>query len=110
MDNASVHSAATTQLRDRLAYTEVRFFPKNSTSKTQPLDAGIIQQATKEASKQENTYGEDVVLKTKEKDLEMQAPPVASSAAVANVIEQIMVYGMARRGMARGGMSRAEQL
>ena len=28
MDNASVHSAATTELRDKLAYTEVRFFPK----------------------------------------------------------------------------------
>ena len=43
MDNASVHSAATVELRDKLANTEIRFFPKNSTSKIQPLDAGIIQ-------------------------------------------------------------------
>ena len=59
----------------------------------------LMQQAIEEASKHENKCGEDVVSETKDEDLEVQAPPVASSAAVTKATEQIMVYDMARRDM-----------
>ena len=41
MDNAGVHNSAVDNVP--LKHTKVVFFPKNTTSCTQPLDAGVIQ-------------------------------------------------------------------
>ncbi|KAI6651287.1 Tigger transposable element-derived protein 6-like [Oopsacas minuta] len=41
MDNASVHNSAADNVL--LKHTKVVFFPKSTTSYTQPLDAGVIQ-------------------------------------------------------------------
>ena len=43
IDNASVHKSALAEVSNKLKHTMVILFPKNTTSHTQPLDAGIIQ-------------------------------------------------------------------
>ena len=43
MDNASVHKTAAESVASGLRHTKVILLPKNTTSHTQPLDAGIIQ-------------------------------------------------------------------
>ena len=43
MDNASVYVSSLHEMANDLSHTTVVLFPKNTTSHTQPLDAGIIQ-------------------------------------------------------------------
>ena len=43
MDSASVHKTAAENVAPGLRHTTVVLLPKNTTSHTQPLDAGIIQ-------------------------------------------------------------------
>ena len=43
MDNASVHKSTLAEVSNKLKHTILMLFPKNTTSYTQPLDAGISQ-------------------------------------------------------------------